>query len=143
LVAQRDYFIWGVGNIEHRNLELVADALQVRDDFDFDFLIKTGERFIHQEQAGRGEKRAGKGDALLLSAGKIRDGAIQQRIDFQDVRDVRQVNSGRRSQGVVPVSEISPQSSTARNPDAGLRSPATTSSSEVFPAPEFPKTPIT
>jgi len=93
LVAEGGDFVGGVGDVEHRDVELVAEALQVGDDGGLEFLVEAGERLVHQQQTGRGEDGAGEGDALFLAAGKFGDGAIEQRIDFQYGGDMREVDA--------------------------------------------------
>ena len=51
------------------------------------YRIDTRGRFVEQQDAGRCQERAGQRDALPLPAGEIRDAAIEQRPEFEDIHD--------------------------------------------------------
>lgn len=78
-----------MGDVEHGDLEFVADAAQVGENFCFEFGIETTEGFVEEEQAGRGEEGAGEGHALLFATGDFGDAAVEERFDFQGFHDVR------------------------------------------------------
>lgn len=49
-VTKPGYFLWKVGDIDDRNIELVANAKEVGDDALFQWVIEIGQGFIQQKQ---------------------------------------------------------------------------------------------
>src|SRR5439155_8778477 len=77
-----------VRDIEHRNVEFVANTREIRKNFRFQRQVKAGQRFVQQQQARRREKRARQRDALLLAARELCDAALHQGLDSQEVGNV-------------------------------------------------------
>ena len=46
LVAEGGDFVGGVGDVEHGDFELVAETLEVGDDFPFEIVVEAGEGFV-------------------------------------------------------------------------------------------------
>jgi hypothetical protein len=70
-----------VGDVEHRNLAVGDPHAQVVHDLRLRAGIERRERFVEQQRARLGDERAGKRDALLLAAGKLRRAAAQCVLD--------------------------------------------------------------
>jgi hypothetical protein len=83
VVGQARHFILGVADIQHRDVQFVVQALQVRQDFAFALGVERRQRFIHQQQFRAGEQRAGDADSLAFPAGQVLRMAIQQVADAQ------------------------------------------------------------
>ncbi|MGZ2451667.1 hypothetical protein ACVIRO_004421 [Rhizobium ruizarguesonis] len=71
LVCQPRHLGDRMADIDDRYVGFVAQSLEIRQDLGLTRIIEGCERLVHQQQAGRGEKRAADGDALLLAAGKF------------------------------------------------------------------------
>ncbi|MNC15835.1 hypothetical protein D3C75_636660 [compost metagenome] len=68
MVGQPRDLILGVADVQHRNVELVVQPLQVRQDFTFALGIQRRQGLVHQQQFRAGEQGAGDADALSLTA---------------------------------------------------------------------------
>ena len=62
-----------VGDVNHRQLQLVAHAQQVRQDPSAKRQIDSSERLVEEQERGRSHERARERDPLSLSAGETAD----------------------------------------------------------------------
>ena len=92
VVGQSRDFILGMADVQHRDVEFVVQALQIRQDFTFALSVQRGQRFIHQQQFGAGEQRARNADPLALTAGEIVRVSVQQLPDPQQFGGMRHVH---------------------------------------------------
>ena len=74
-------------HVENRGLELVAHALDERDDLTLASFVERRQWLVHQQQMRVGEQRAPDGDALLFSAGQV------VRTPVENLRDAEQVDN--------------------------------------------------
>ena len=65
-----------VCDIDGGESELLADAADLGAHLETQLGVEVGERFVEKEAARTDDQGAGQGDALLLSAGKLRDLAV-------------------------------------------------------------------
>ena len=72
-----------VADVDHRHTELVAHPQQIGQDPPAPFDIDRGQRFVEQQQVGRGHQRAGERDALPFAAGQVRHAPLEQVPDLE------------------------------------------------------------
>ena len=78
IVAERDDFLRRMSHVDHRQGEIVADALQVGQDRLLARGVETGERFVEKKQSWRGDQRPRQSHPLSFAAGEVRDPSRQQ-----------------------------------------------------------------
>ena len=72
MVGQPRHFIQRVTDVEHGNLQLAVQALQIRQNILLAAGIERGERLIHQQQARTSQQRPSDGDTLAFATGELR-----------------------------------------------------------------------
>src|SRR5262245_47215384 len=80
-----------MADIHHGNPRVVAQALEIGQDFAFAVIVERRERLIEQEQTRAHEQRASYGDALALTAGQAARPTLEQTADVQQVNNMRHV----------------------------------------------------
>jgi hypothetical protein len=87
VVGQARDFVGGMADVDQRDVQLVAQALQPGQEFLLAGMVERGQRLVHQQQARRREQGAGDRHALLLAAGKPVGQAVEQRAEAEQVDD--------------------------------------------------------
>jgi hypothetical protein len=77
----------GMADVEDRDLKIIAQPLEIREDFFFPFGVQGGQRFIGQDQRGPRQERAAKRHALGLAARQVPGPPIEQRAETEEVDD--------------------------------------------------------
>ena len=72
-----------VGDIENWYAELVADALEVRQDSFPELEVHGRQWFVQEQELWCGHQGTGEGDTLTLSPGERRDVTLDERRDFE------------------------------------------------------------
>ena len=78
VIGQPRDLVRRVADIEHRNLKLIVQALQVRQDLLLALQIQRRQRLVHQQHARVDGQRPRDADTLALAAGERCRLAIQQ-----------------------------------------------------------------
>ena len=78
-----------MADVHDRNVELVAQALDVVEDLGLARHVERGQRLVHQQNARLREQRAADRDALLFAARQRPRLAPQQRAEAEQVDDAR------------------------------------------------------
>src|SRR5579862_6025072 len=78
-----------VAHVNDRNAELVAQALDVVEDFYLARNVERGKRLVHQKNTRLGQQRAADGDALFLASGKRRRPALEELGETHDLDHAR------------------------------------------------------
>ncbi len=81
-----------MADVDDRNVEFVAQALDVVEDLGLARHVERGQRLVHQQDARLGEQRAADGHALLLPARERRGLAAQQCTKAEQFDDARFVD---------------------------------------------------
>ena len=97
MVSQPRHFVLGVADVEHRDIQLVVQAFQVRQYLAFALAVQGRQRFIHQQQLGAGEQGAGDADALALAAGQVLRMTLKQVPDTQQFGGLGHVHAPLRA----------------------------------------------
>src|SRR5215813_11627055 len=87
-VGERKHLDGVVRDINHRNGELIAYPLEIRQDALFQSDIERCQRLIEQQEPRPREQRAGEGDALRLASGYVIDGPVEQMTDLKQRYDM-------------------------------------------------------
>ena len=82
-IGQPRHFIGRVADIQHRNVQLAAQALQVGQDFLFALQVERGQRLVHQQQARVHGQCPRNADPLALATRQGARFAVQQMANSQ------------------------------------------------------------
>ena len=69
MIGQARHFVPGMADVQHRDVQFVVQAFQVRQNLALALAVEGRERLIHQQQLRAGEQRPGDADTLALAAG--------------------------------------------------------------------------
>ena len=83
MVGQPRHLVRRMGDIEHRDVEFLAQPLQVGQDLLAARVVQRRQRLVHQQQARPQRQRPGDADALALAARQPLRAALEQRPDAQ------------------------------------------------------------
>jgi len=67
VVGQARHFVLGMTDVHQRDVQLVVQAFQVRQDLTLAWPVECGQRFVHQQQPRAAEQGAGNADPLRLA----------------------------------------------------------------------------
>lgn len=73
-----------MADVDHRDGELAADGLEIREHALTQPLIEAGERLIHEQDGRGGEEGAAQGNALFLPTAEVMHPTVQERGEFED-----------------------------------------------------------
>ncbi len=90
-VASRKTSCDRMADIDDGDFHLIAQPLDIGEDFRLARLVKRSQRLVHQNEPGACRQRPSDGDALPLSAGERRRPAVEQMADAQQVDDPLQI----------------------------------------------------
>ncbi len=90
-VGEAHDLLHGMADVDDGQRQLVAQALDERQDLLLARLVERGQRLVHQQQARPGEQRAAERDALLLAAGEVARPAPEQRLQAEQLDDLPQL----------------------------------------------------
>ena len=79
-------------HVHDRNTELVAQSLDIVEDFRLARNVERGERLVHQQDARLSKQRATNGDALPFATRKRPGPSLQQRVQAEQLDDARFVD---------------------------------------------------
>src|SRR5579885_1720937 len=79
-----------VADINHRQLRIVAQPLEVRKDLRLARGVERGERLVEQQQPRPHQERAADRDALTLAAGELARPTVEQMADVAQIYGVRE-----------------------------------------------------
>ncbi|MNZ84545.1 hypothetical protein D3C78_1033070 [compost metagenome] len=96
VVGQARHLVGGVADVEHRDVQLVVQTLEVGQDLLLALEIERRQRLVHQQQARAGEQRAGDADALALAAGQALGHALEQVADAEQLEHALPLHPPRR-----------------------------------------------
>ena len=103
-IGEADDGVDVVADIEDRQLQIVAQAFDERQDFVAPLGIEAGQRLVHQHEARIGEKGASDRHPLLLAARQRRRLAVEQMVDAEKSGDMLQHDRPRTRP--VPIGQV-------------------------------------
>src|SRR3546814_10259102 len=80
-----------MADIDDGNADLVAQTLDIRQDFRLTLFVERGQRLVHQEQPRAGEQCPPDRHPLLLAAGQAPRTPIEQMADAEQLDDLGQL----------------------------------------------------
>jgi len=81
-----------MADIDHGNVELVAQLFQIGEDFGLAFAVERGKRLVHQKDARASQERTSNTDALTLTARKRIGPTRQQMTDAKQFHSLGQLD---------------------------------------------------
>ena len=86
-----------VAHVDDRNMQIVAQPLDVAQHLALARHVERGERLVHQQDPRLREQRAADRHALLFAAGELVRQSLQQRLEPEQFDDVRRIDDTRGS----------------------------------------------
>ena len=83
MIGQARHFVRRMTDVEHGDVQLLVQALQVGQHLLLALEIERGQRLVHQQQARAGHQCTGDADALAFAAGQRRGHALEQMTDAE------------------------------------------------------------
>src|SRR5574343_1448384 len=99
VVGQPGNLVRRMADVDDRDRQFAMQALQIRQDFQLALQIQRSQRLVHQQNFRPGEQGAGDCDALAFATGKLGGGAIEQMLDAEQLRHLRQGKTVGRAPG--------------------------------------------
>ena len=106
VVGQARHLVRRVADVEHGDVELVAQALQIGQDFLLATQVERGQGLVHQQHARGDGQGAGDADALTLAPRQMIGLPVEQGADAQQVDDVVQVHLGRLGAAAQAIAQV-------------------------------------
>src|SRR5262245_46958932 len=104
-------------DVDDRHAALIAQPLDIRQDFSLACFVQRGERLVHQQQPRTGKQRPSNGYALLLAAGQATGPAVEQPGKAEKVDDPVEVLAARvLGREKTPIEQVLPHRKMGKEP---------------------------